>query len=597
MTTATDAPPAGLFAAALGRHQAGDLARAEDLYRRILRADPGHAEAVHGLGVIAYQHGRLDEAADHVRHALRLDPDFAEARSNLAAILTAIGRARCGRDRCEDALPAFREAARLAPDAAGVHHDLGTALRLLLSLDEAVASFDDALRLAPDAPLTHVNRATARLLAGDFAGGWAEYEWRWHAPDLSPRRFPRPLWDGGPLAGKTVLLHAEQGLGDTLQFVRYAPLVRRRGGRVVVSAPAALLPLLAGCPGVDELVDQDGVLPPFDVHAPLLSLPAILKTTAETIPADVPYLFPDPDRVEPWRRRLADVPGLKVGVCWQGNPEHPEDRRRSFPLAALEPLARVPGVRLVGLQRGHGAEQVAELAGRFPVVSLGDDVDRAGAFRDTAAVMASLDLVVTVDSATAHLAGGLGVPVWVALSRVPDWRWLLGRGDSPWYPTMRLFRQETAGDWGPVFAAMARELETLAAKPAGRGQVPIEVAPGELFDRVTILEIKSERMTTPGQLAHVRAELAALTAARERCLPGWRREEALVAALRAENAVLWDVEDAIRACERAADFGARFVELARAVYTHNDRRSALKRQLSERFGGRVYEQKSYAPAG
>jgi hypothetical protein len=266
------------------------------------------------------------------------------------------------------------------------------------------------------------------------------------------------------LAGRTILLHAEQGLGDTLQFVRYAPLVKARGGTVVLEVQEPLFSLVATCPGVDRLVALGAPLPPFDTHAPLLSLPGLLATDLASIPVEVPYLAADPALVEHWKAVRSPVRWLKVGIAWQGNPRHVNDRHRSLPLARFEPLARLEGVRLLSLQRGPGSEQLAGAAG-WMTADLGDALE---CFRDTAAAIRNLDLVVTVDSAVAHCAGALAAPVWVLLPYAPDWRWLLGRDDSPWYPTMRLFRQAAPGDWDGVIDRVRVALAELAAdRPGG----------------------------------------------------------------------------------------------------------------------------------
>jgi hypothetical protein len=295
-----------------------------------------------------------------------------------------------------------------------------------------------------------------------FPEGWAEYEWRWQVQSQPRPAFDRPAWDGAPLPGGTLLLYAEQGVGDTLQFVRYAALAKQRADAVILGCPPALIPLLSRCPGIDRLVATDAPLPPFDAQAPLASLPGLLGTTAETIPAPVPYLTADPERVRRWQEELAGLEGFKIGIAWQGNPGMGAyDRRRSFPLAALAPLARLPGVRLVVLQKGHGREQLPAAAG-WPLADLGERLDESGgAFADTAAVMHGLDLVVTCDSAPAHLAGALGKACWVALPFAADWRWLLDREDSPWYPTLRLFRQPRPGDWSDMFGRMAFALRWL----------------------------------------------------------------------------------------------------------------------------------------
>ena len=343
-----------------------------------------------------------------------------------------------------------------------VHSNLGVAFTEQGKLDEALACYRRALELKPDyaeaaSQLAH----WFWLLAGDWQRGWPEYEWRWQTKGFAPRHFPQPLWDGGSLAGKTILLHAEQGFGDTIQFVRDAPHRQAAAAeRSSWNARQPLLGLLEGCPGIDQLVGQGMIFPAFDVHAPLLSVPGILKTSLETIPAKMPYLFAKPALVEQWRKRLSELDGFKIGIAWQGEPEvSVAIVSVPFRLRYFAPLAEVPGVRLISLQKGPGVEQLAEVRDLFPVTDLGDELDeQSGPFMDTAAVMMNLDLVIAADTAIAHLAGALGVPVWVALPLVPDWRWLLDCSDSPWYPAMRLFRQARPGDWESVFTAMAAAL-------------------------------------------------------------------------------------------------------------------------------------------
>jgi Flp pilus assembly protein TadD len=441
----------------------GKLGRGEEAvaaYRRALEIRPLYADACNNLGLALTEAGQPGEAEVVLRQAVRLRPAFADGHNNLGLALAAQGR-------FAEAETAYGEALRLNPGSVEAHTNLGSAYKEQGRLPEALACYQFALWLDPASPSAHWNRALAWLQAGDFERGWPEYEWRWRRKKSPPRPFRQPLWDGAPLAGRTILLHAEQGLGDTLQFLRYAPLVKARGGSAVLACPRSLLPLLSGASGIDRLVDEAGKLPDTDVHAPLLSLPRLFRTTLATVPAEVPYLTADASRVGHWREKLQGLPGRKVGIAWQGNPRHLWDRHRSAPLVAFAPLARVAGVSLVSLQKGDGAEQLR--AARLPVHELGEDLDREGAFLDTAAVMQCLDLVVTVDTATAHLAGALGIPVWVALSTIADWRWLRDRADSPWYPTLRLFRQQRLGDWRPVFRRVARGLRRLAAA-AGVGR-------------------------------------------------------------------------------------------------------------------------------
>ena len=301
----------------------------------------------------------------------------------------------------------------------------------------------------------HLNRALAWLQMGDFERGWREYEWRLSCRDFAIPPIAAPRWDGSPLEGQTILLYADHGLGDTIQFIRYAPLVRERGGRVIVACQKPIARVVASCPGVEQVVPEGSVLPEFAVHVPLMSLPLAFGTTLSSVPASIPYLSADAALAGLWQARLGSSRSFKIGVSWQGNPTYRRDRERSFRLAELERLARTPGVELVSFQRIHGVEQLGEIQSKFAVTSIGEELND---FMDTAAAMQSIDLMITPDTSLGHLAGALGVPTWLALSFAADSRWLDRRSDSPWYPSMRLFRQARWGEWGPVFEQMAAEL-------------------------------------------------------------------------------------------------------------------------------------------
>jgi tetratricopeptide (TPR) repeat protein len=569
-------------------HEQGRLDAAVASCQQALRLKPDWAEAHHSLGIVLAKQDQLDAAVASFEQVLRLRPDYPDAHHNLGIVLG-------NQDQLDAAAVSFQQALQLKPDYPEAHHNLGLALARQGRLDEALACFQQALHLKPEYPEAHWDRGLAWLLMGRFEQGWAGYEWRWKCKEFKPLPpLHSPLWDGSPLDGRTILVHAEQGLGDTFQFIRYAPLVQQRGGRVVLVCQPPLIPLLRRSPGIERLLAQGDALPEYDVHVPLISLPGLLGTTLESVPADVPYLDAEPQLVEAWRHRLGSYSGFKVGIAWQGNPQFRFDRLRSIPLAQFAPLARVPGVHLLSLQKGAGRDQLPVLPARFPVTDLGGQLDETtGAFLDTAAVMKNLDLVITSDTAAAHLAGALGVPVWVALHHVPDWRWLLDREDSPWYPTMRLFRQTQSGQWEDVFERIAAALQRRLAAPEKLRPITVEIAPGELIDKITILEIKSQRITDAAQRHHVATELVALVAARDRAVPGSQELARIATELKGVNEALWQIEDEIRRCERDEDFGPRFITLARSVYRTNDRRAALKRQINERLDSRLIEAKSY----
>jgi hypothetical protein len=301
------------------------------------------------------------------------------------------------------------------------------------------------------------------LARGDFEQGWKDYEWRWRgATELVPRGFTQPQWRDEDLAGKTILLHAEQGFGDSIQFVRYLPMVKARAGKVILEVPVSLLPLIGDLADGVTMLTRGTELPAFDLHCPLMSLPLAFGTTLASIPASVPYLHASVTRIDEWRTRLANTGKPRVGLVWSGRPDHKNDHNRSIALSRLEPLLSVAGVAFVSLQREYRVTDMPAL-GRLPVLRL----EHALAdFADTAAVIDELDLVITVDTAVAHLAGAMGKPLWVLLSHIQDWRWMHGRMDSPWYPTARLFRQPRIGDWDAVMVEVARELAAFA-KAAG----------------------------------------------------------------------------------------------------------------------------------
>jgi tetratricopeptide (TPR) repeat protein len=422
-------------------------------YREAIRLKPDYVDAIAALAAALVDQKQLDEGIAVARQALQLSPDCALAR-------WALGVGHMEKDEPLMALGCFEEAARLKPDFVDAHWARGAALMAQNRARDAIPALDAALRLEPAHPNSHFGRGLAYLLLGDLGTGFSEYEWRSKCKEAGSGAIPGPVWDGSPLGGRTILLHAEQGLGDTIHFVRYASLVKKRGGTVIVQCQPALTRLLARAAGIDRIIAQGSPLPDYDVHASLLSLPSILRTTSATVPADVPYVTADERLVERWRQELDALPGFRVGISWQGSREHERDRFRSIPLHEFAPLAEVEGVRFLSLQKGYGSDQLREIAGRFPVIDWTDRLDEAaGPFMDTAALMKSLDLIITSDTANAHLAGALGVPVWVVLSFNPDWRWQLDREDSPWYPTMRLFRPRARTGWQEVIQRVASELQ------------------------------------------------------------------------------------------------------------------------------------------
>ena len=435
--------------------------QAEASFRAALRLRPQYAKAMVNLGNVLRDQDRLAEGIQVLRGAVAAHPEHANAHLNLGTLLRDAGE-------FNEAVIALRRAATLDPRSADVLNNLGTALQARAEFAEAAACYEAALAANPNLPEAHFSIGTHLLRQGNLAAGFAEFDWRWRCKSFSTQQFPMPQWDGSPLAGRTILLYAEQGLGDAIHFVRYAAGVKARGGRTLVQLPEAVLPLLKNCPGIDERLPAGLMWPAFDAHCPLMSLPGVLELSLDEL-WHGPYLTAEPARIEAWRDKLAPLSGFRIGVCWQGNPKHLFDSQRSFPLTALAPIANQPGVQLVSLQKGFGAEQIADWG--FEVFEPGgqgnENLDQDGAFLDTAAILSSLDLLISADSAAAHVAGGLGRPVWLALSAHSDWRWFADRTDSPWYPATRLFRQAKLDQWDDVFRQMAAELPgLLAAEPS-----------------------------------------------------------------------------------------------------------------------------------
>jgi len=453
----------GLALRGQGRLEEAVAVHRKALGRAPTPATPGHMGALNNLGVSLTEHGEAAEAVACFERLLGMKPGDPNTLFNLAV---ALERA----DRPADAVAHYRAVLDRAPGHAGALNNLGNALGDLNALEEAQACYTRVLAADPEHADARWNRALARLALGDFANGWREYEWRWRAPVMRDqrRRFVQPAWDGGPLAGRAILLHAEQGMGDTLQFLRYLPLVRAAGpARVVLEVQEPLLSLVAASPAAEgvEVVARaadfpgGGGLPPFDLHAPLMSLPQLLDRPQPFAP-DAPLLRVPATASAAWAERLtAAAPDarLRCGIVWAGRRTHANDRRRSMPAAALAPLAAVPGVQLVSLQTGPAAADPAPWPdGRTPF----DAAPFLADFAETAAALSALDLVVTVDTAVAHLAGTLGRPALVLLPFAPDWRWMLGREDSPWYPSVRLFRQPEPGAWDAVVGRVAEVLAT-----------------------------------------------------------------------------------------------------------------------------------------
>jgi tetratricopeptide (TPR) repeat protein len=442
----------GLVAQALGRLETAETAFALALVHR-----PTFAEAHGNLGVVQFDRGRVPEAAGCFRRALALQPALAEAHNGL-------GNALKRRGRLEEAAACFGRALAVRPAYADAHHNLGLTLKEQGDPRAAVEAYDRALHHAPDLAEAHFAQGLALLQLGAWPEGWRKCDYRWRQksePAVRLRRYPQPLWEGGPAAGRTILLWPEQGFGDTIQFVRFAHEMTRLGWKVVLEAQRELARLFTSIPDI-AVVPAGAALPPFDVHFPLLSLPGRLGITLETLPVG-PGLHPAAGAAQAWRERLAEVKGLKIGVNWRGNPHQKRDPWRSMAPALLADCLDRPGLAVISLQKDGRPEELAALAPRGLFLDAGPEFQD---FADTAALVAALDLVISVDTAILHLAGALGAPAWGLLDFASDWQWLAKRPSSPWYPSVRLFRQARRGDWLSVTQAVRSELDGMIHRRA-----------------------------------------------------------------------------------------------------------------------------------
>lgn len=432
------------------------FAEAVESYTQAVKLNPDFAEAYNHLGVVLNQMGRSAEAIENYRHALRADPEYAEVYSNLGIALK-------HQEQFAEAVWNFEQALRLDPGFAEAHYNLANSFRDEGRCAEALAGYQRALQLQPDYAEAYWNMSLTLLLSGNFIEGWRQYKQRRNAnlKTIIDQHCPgKPRWDGRSFERQRLLVHYEQGLGDNIQFARYLPMIKARGGTVIFETLRPLTGLFQGFPGLDELIEYcPGKKPPvdFDLYASLLDMPHLFGTTLETVPAEVPYIYADPAKAQHWRSILAG-PDFKVGIVWAGSSVHPNDRYRSARLRHFAPLAKIHGVRLYALQKGDAAAQMDELSGTMPVTNLSKDFRD---FTDTAAAVENLDLVISVDTSVLHLAGAMGKPTWALLPFAPEWRWMLSRSDSPWYATMRLFRQDGWNGWDGMLRRVAQELSRI----------------------------------------------------------------------------------------------------------------------------------------
>jgi len=429
-----------------------DLKRFEEAlasYDRALALQPDNAEIYINRGNTLQDLMRFEDALASYGRAIALKPGFAEIYNNCGNALRDLGR-------IEEALANYGRAIALKPDFADTYYNRGNILRDLKRFDEALANYDRAIALKPDFAKAYWNKSILQILVGDYEQGWRLFEWRWKSlENIDVRNFPQPLWLGElPIADKTILIYQEQGFGDAIQFCRYASMVESLGANVIIEVLAPLVSLVATLKGNFTIVEKGQPLPHFDLQCPVMSLPLAFKTIVSTIPAEIPYLYTTPAKQREWHNRLGDKTGLRVGLVWSGSAMHGNDRNRSIPLKLFEPLFKLP-IEIHSLQK-ELREEDRDAMGNYQ--RIGFHQEYLHDFSDTAALIQEMDVVISVDTSVAHLAGALGKPVYILLPFMPDYRWMLDRADSPWYPTATLFRQTEAGNWPGVISEVTNKL-------------------------------------------------------------------------------------------------------------------------------------------
>ena len=439
------------FESAIEKYMSGDLKQAEILCKISIKKNPAHSKALYLLGKIYLKLKENDIAIEYFSRALKSDDD------NKADIYFNLGFVYTEKGQHDEAIKYYKKTLQLNPENYDVCNNIGMALLEKGKPKEALNYFRKALQMNPNLAAPHANMSLALLILGNFEQGWKEYEWRLKTRGYFRRDFSQPRWNGSEISGKTILVHTEQGLGDAIQFIRYVPLVAQRGAKIIVECRKELVPLFQGLEVIKQVIARGKPLIHFDLHCPLLSLPLIFGTTLETIPAEIPYIKANPFSIRKWKDRIQnDSSKLKIGLAWAGSPTLKRSHLKECPLKMFFSLAHNKDITFYSLQKGKAAEQAKS---PHEGMSLIDYTDEIHDFSDTAALIENLDLVISVDTAVAHLAGAMGKPVWTLLPFVPDWRWMLNRKDSPWYPTMRLFRQPSTGDWESVINNVQKELE------------------------------------------------------------------------------------------------------------------------------------------
>lgn len=579
-----------------------NIPKAIEAYRTCLELEPARTK-LHALVATMFKEQKnIKDAQVHYRKAIQADEKNLQLKLDAANML-------CTNGYPDEAVTLYREIIAQSPHAYPIMGNMAHALRYQGKMEEAISYYQKVLSVNPNDTHIRYGIAEAYLTLGEFEKGWEKFSTHWkRGPDT--RNFGEKIWDGSDLHGKKIFLRTVYGQGDTIQFIRYAQLLKQQGAYIIAEVQHSLVNLLRLSPYLDEVIavdEQPKALPAFDAQIITMNLPYMFKTTESTIPATVPYLEADQQLVQYWADKTAHDKNFKVGLCWHASTYYESfkssQQRKSLPLDIFLPLLTAKNISMYSLQLLDGSEQTNTLPSDAQIHTFQDFDNSHGRFMDTAALIENLDLVITIDTSVAHLAGALGKPVWVLLPYSADWRWMQKRTDSPWYPTMRLFRQTEIGNWNPIITHLIDEIIKLNTVDYNQAKktttvdasaICTEVSLGELLDKITILQIKNEKIKDDTKLKNIHAELNTLQATFEKYIQAPLELEKLMHELREANKKLWKIEDDIREKEHEQAFDNEFIELARSVYFTNDRRCEIKRAINKLLGSRLVEEKSYA---
>ncbi|MCK5632480.1 glycosyltransferase family protein [bacterium] len=540
-----------LFASTLKKE--GKLNQARQEYEIILQSNPNDFESLREIARIFSDMRNFEKAIHYFEKALEVNPENIQCQLDYANTLNMS-------NSTEEALKWYYKLSKRIPESASLTYNIAYTLKKLGRIQEAFEYYDRTLVLNPNHTEGHFGRGVSLLMVENFKEGWEEYEWRWNRKRNNKRTFNKPLWDGSDLHGKTIYLYAEQGLGDTFQFCRLAQEAKDRGGFVIVAVQNPLVTILSSCPFIDRIISLNDPIPHFDTYAPLMSLPLILGLEVKTIPTNIPYIFAKENLIEHWKKQLSSDKNFKIGICWQGNPNYSTPFLRnavaakSIDLIQMADIARIEGVSLYCLQKTTGEEQLKNLPDNFNLHIFGPDFDsktKHGRFMDTAAVMKNLDLIITVDTSIGHIAGGLGVPVWLMLPEPADWRWMLRKFDTPWYPNVRMFRQPKPDDWASVIQEMVYELTKKLQNTStaqNQNSVPQKnnsktINTKEFIQTIVALETTLQRTNDYEKQSQIKKTLDRLKNNNLFLTPGSKKLLSLITELVHVNNKIWDVHD------------------------------------------------------